>query len=213
MECGGYAAALQMRPSSTAWLAATTHLVAAAAMLFLLREGLPGFPDEQRIAFMTAHRAAWTVGWLLWQLAAISLMAFYAALAMRIGGVLSIAAMSAAAAALSIDIASEARYIGVLPDLRGAEFAALDRELEVLIGYAANGLYTVALLLLVIAGWRVFPMLARMLSLPVIVSGFALAVASLQHDARLEIITSAILFPLLTLWIVVVGAWLRKSES
>lgn len=202
-----------MRASSTAWFAAATHVVASAAMLLLLREGLPGFPEEQRIAYMAAHRTAWTIGWLSWQLAAISLMAFYAAVAMRVGGVLSIAAMCVAAAGLSIDIASEARYIGVLPELRGAAFASLDRELEVLIGYAANGLYTVAMMLLVFAGWRLLPRIALVLAAPVIASGFALAFASLQHDARLETITSAILFPLFTLWIVVIGVWLRRSES
>jgi len=202
-----------VRDSHFAWFAAATHIVAAAAMLLLLREGLPGAPDDQRIAWIASHRLSWTVGWLLWQLAAVSLMAFYAVVAMRVRGALAIAAMCTAAAGLSIDIASESRYIGILPDLRGAEFAALDRELEVLIGYAANGLYTVALILLVIAGWRILPRFALWLAGPVVASGFALAVASLLHDPRLETITSAILFPLFTLWIVVVGLWLRKNES
>jgi hypothetical protein len=130
-----------------------------------LREGLPGFPDEQRIAFMAAHRAAWTVGWRLWQLAAISLMAFYAALAMRIGGA-SRPSRATSACCRICAVRSSPHY----------------RELEVLIGCAANGLYTIALLLLVIAGWRVLPLFARMLTLPVILSGLALAIASLQHD-------------------------------
>ena len=82
-----------------------------------------------------------------------------------------------------------------------------------LIGYGANGLYTVALVLLVIAGWRVLPKLALALAGPVAASGFALALASLWHDARLETITSAILFPLFTLFIVVIALWLRKDES
>ena len=36
---------------------------------------------------------------------------------------------------------------------------------------------------------------------------------TLQHDPRLETITSAILFPLFTLWIVVIALWLRNEES
>lgn len=136
---------VRVRLSHAAWVAATTHILASFAMLLLLRRGLPGFTDEERLAYITSHRAAWVGGWLLWQIAAISLIAFYGALALRFRGVLSVAAIGVASAGLAIDFICETRYIGVLPELRGAAFTALDRELEVLIGYAANGLYTVAL--------------------------------------------------------------------
>lgn len=201
------------RDSHIAWLAAATHIVASAAMLFLLRLGLPGFPEEERLAYIASHRMAWLGGWFLWQIAAVSLIAFYAVLALRFRGVLSITAMGCAIAGLSIDIATEARYMGVLPELTGEEFARVDRELEVLIGYGANGLYTVALVLLVIAGWRVLPTLALALAGPVAAAGFALALASLAHSPRWETITSAILFPLFTLFIIVVGLWLRNESS
>jgi hypothetical protein len=201
------------RPSNAAWLAATAHIVASFAMLLLLWRGLPGFSDDERLAYIASHRMAWIGGWMLWQVAAISLIGFYGVLALRFRGILSIVAMGVATAGLAIDFICETRYIGVLPELRGAAFAALDRELEVLIGYAANGLYTVALVLLVIAGWRELPRVALALAGPVAASGFALALASLAHNARLETITAAVLFPLFTLWIFVVGYWLRKSES
>ena len=202
-----------MRPSHAAWVAAITHILASFAMLLLLRRGLPGFPDEERLAYIASHRAAWIGGWMLWQLAAISLIGFYGALALRFRGVLAVAAMGVASAGLAIDLICETRYIGVLPELRGAAFTALDRDLEVLIGYAANGLYTVALVLLVAAGWRELPRVARWLAPPVAACGFVLCAASLAHDPRLETVSSAILFPLFTLWIFVVGLWLRKSES
>ena len=196
-----------------AWFAAAAHFVAAAAMLLFLREGLPGFPEEQRLAYMNAHPAAWMGGWVLWHIAAISLIALYVALALRFRNVLSITAVSAATAGLALDIACEAKYIGILPQLRGDEFARLDRELEVLIGYAANGLYTAAFVMLVIAGWRVLPKLALVLAGPVAGSGIALALASLRHDPRLQTITSALLFISLIAWMVVVARWLRSAES
>jgi hypothetical protein len=198
--------------SRIAWLAAATHVVASLAMLLLLRGGLPGTSQAERLAYMHANQAAWVGGWIIWQIAALSLMAFYVVLAVRFRGVLSEVALIAAAAGLAIDIVSESRYMAVLPELRGEAFAALDRELEVLIGYGANGLYTVALVLLVIAGWGQLTWLARLLGVPVAVAGFALAAVSLLHDARLEMLTSATLFPLFTLWIVVLAFWLRKNE-
>ncbi len=182
-------------------------------MLLLLRRGLPGFPEEERLAYIAANRAAWMFGWFLWQVAAVSLIAFYATLALRFRGVLSITAMAVAAAGVSLDIACESRYMAVLPELRGEAFVVLDRELEVLIGYGANGLYTLALILLVVAGWRVLPKTALALAGPVTAAGVALALASLRGDPRLETITSAILFPLFTLWVIVVGVWLRKNGS
>ena len=201
------------RDAKVAWLAAVTHVIGAAAMLFLLRRGLPGFPEEERLAYMAAHRFAWLGGWLIWQVAAVSVVAFYGVLALRFRGVLSVTAMAVAAAAISIDFTCESRYMAVLPELRGEAFALLDRELEVQIGYAANGLYTLAFVLLVVAGWRVLPKSALALAGPVAASGFALALASLQGDARMETITSALLFPLFTLWIVMVGLWLRTTSS
>lgn len=202
-----------MRSSTIAWIAAATHVAAALGMLVLLRPGLPGFEEWERLAWMHGHRAAWLGGWMLWQLAALSLLAFYATLALRFRGALSVTAMCAAAAGVALDIACESRYMAVLPELTGDAFAALDRDLEVLIGYGANGLYTVALMLLVFAGWRELPKSALALSVPVILAGFALALASLAHSPRWETITSAVLFPLFTLWIVLVGLWLRRNES
>ena len=202
-----------VRDSHVAFIAAASHVVASFAMLLLLRRGLPGFPDDDRIAYMASHRAAWIGGWLVWQVAAVSLLAFYAVLALRFRGVLSVTAMVVAAGGIAIDFACEVRYMGVMPDMRGAEFSALDRELEVLIGYGANGLYTLAMVLLVVAGARLLPRSAVMLAGPVTACGVALAVASLTHDAGLETIASAILFPLFTVWLVMVGLWLRRSES
>lgn len=200
------------RDSTIAWLAAASHVVASAVMLFLLRPGLPGFPDDERLAYMATHRMAWLGGWFVWHITAILLIAFYAVLALRLRGVLSIVAVAVATAGLAIDMTCEAKYMGVLPGLTGDAFTALDRELEVLIGYAANGLYTVGFSLLVIAGWRVLPKTALALAGPVAASGFALSLASLQHNPRLETLTSAILFPTFTIWIAVVAVWLKKSE-
>jgi len=78
-------------------------------------------------------------------------------------------------------------------------------------GYAANGLYTLAFVLLVLAGWRTMPRLANALAPAIAVSGFALAVAALMQHALAEIVSSAILFPLFTLWTILIARWLRNA--
>jgi hypothetical protein len=197
--------------SRIAWLAVATHVVASAAMLLLLREGLPPASDAERIAFIATHRAGWTAGWLTWQLAVVSLVALYAVLARRLGGPLPLPALALGTAGAAIDIATNVRYIVVLPRLGGDAFALLDRELEAMTGYAANGLYTLAFVLFAIAGRCVMPRLANVLAVPVALSGFALAIGALLHDARTELVSSAILFPLFTLWTILIARWLRSE--
>jgi hypothetical protein len=199
------------RDSTIAWIAAAAHIVAAAAMLLLLRAGLPPAPDDERIAYITTHRIAWTNGWLTWQFAVITLIALYAVLARRFGGALPLAALAIGTAGASIDVATQMRFIVILPKLQGEAFALLDRELEAMTGYAANGLYTLAFVLFVVAGWREMPKLANALAAPIAVGGFALAIAALMHHALGEIVSSAILFPLFTLWTILIARWLRNA--
>jgi hypothetical protein len=199
------------RDSTIAWIAAAAHVVAAAAMLLLLRAGLPPAPDDERLAYITTHRIAWTSGWLTWQLAVITLIALYAVLARRFGGALPLAALAIGTAGASIDVATQMRFIVILPKLQGDAFALLDRELEAMTGYAANGLYTLAFVLFVVAGWREMPKLANALAAPIAVGGFALAIAALMHHALAEIVSSAILFPLFTIWTILIARWLRNA--
>jgi hypothetical protein len=74
------------RPTArVAYLAAALNAIAAVAMLLVLREGLPvpGASVDTRIEFINHHRALWNAGWLTWHLAALSLVALYAVLALR----------------------------------------------------------------------------------------------------------------------------------
>jgi len=200
-----------MRDSTIAWLASAAHVVAAAASLLLMRGALPPNADDARIAYIATHRFQWTVGWLSWQLAVLTLIALYAVLARRFGGSLPLAALAFGAAGAAIDVSTQMRFILTLPQLHGDAFALLDRELEALTGYAANGLYTLAFVLFVIAGWREMPRLANALAAPIAVSGFAFAIAAAMHHALAEIISSAILFPLFVLWTVLIARWLRNA--
>jgi hypothetical protein len=194
---------VRVRDANVAFFAAAAHLVAAAAMLLVLRHGLPPASADARLDYMQLHRGLWTLGWMSWQLAAISLIALYAVLALRFRGALSVAAMCLAAAGLSIDWVCETRYM----------LLSVDPEVDALIGYAANGLYTIALALLVVAGFDELPRRARVIAAPIVGSGLGLAVASLLGADETAIAASAILFPLLVVWLMMIGLWLRNERS
>jgi hypothetical protein len=99
-----------------AWLNAGTHAVASLGMVVLLRPGLPGpavlggaASRSRGVEWASAHLGLWTVGWLLWSLAAVSfaLLSIIAGLkrwpraevARRVGGWLAAAVIVAAAGA------------------------------------------------------------------------------------------------------------------
>lgn len=109
-----------------AWLRPGTELVRAA-------------PD--RIAYISRHPALWRAGWAVWIAAAISLVAFYAWWGSFLRrAAWAVVALGLAAAGLVCDLFAESLLLGWLPrDFeRVAPFATLCT------GAAANGLYTLA---------------------------------------------------------------------
>jgi hypothetical protein len=199
------------RDEAIAWAAAGTHVLSSAASLLLMRGGLPPFDDEARLAYIVAHRAAWTFGWMTWHLSVLTLISLFAVLALRLGDSLSWSALAIASVGAAIDLPTQVRYYVTIPEVRGEAFVLLDRELQAMTAYAANGLYTLAFLLVAIAGWRLLPALARVLAGPIAVAGFAFSIGALQHNVLVEIVSSALLFPLFILWTISVARWLRNA--
>jgi hypothetical protein len=196
--------------ATLAYVTAAVHIIAAVAMLVVLRYGLPGYSTEERLLFIHSHQAAWRGAWLLWHIAAMLVVALFVVLALRYR---AWAAIIVSLAAIAIDLTSEQQYMRVLPLLGGGAFVTLDRRLDVLIGGAANGGYTLALALIAIAGWRDLPPAIATMVFPIVTAGAALVVASLLHSALGATIASALLFPLFTIWMLMVGRWLYKRSA
>ena len=121
--------------------------------------------------------------WILWMAAAISLVGFYAWWAARVGRLLPVAI---AMIAIVCDFAGESIYIGWTP----AAGTALDRVAALLTGGAANGLYTLAGILLTIATPSI-P--ARGLAWMAWISGIALTVVTILNVQTGVMIASAAL--------------------
>jgi hypothetical protein len=199
-------------------LAAGLNLAAGLALLVLLRPGLPGPTTtvEARAEYVGANPVAWWLGWLVWHAAALALLAFYAGLAglwWRWGPIRCGLALLCAGAALAVDLAGQALYIGLPPWLGIAGFGLLETAAIILTGYVANGLYTLAGVLLVWAGAAVLPRGLVALSLPVWAAGAALSATSLAQWSAGQIGSAALLIPLLALWATLVGRWLQRRAS
>jgi len=159
------------------------HAIATLLMATLLAPGLTG---ADRLAYIAAHRASWTASWLVWQVAAITLVALYATF--------SRSAAIIGAVGACIDITSEWRYI-----LDGPS-----RTLDVAIGGFANGFYSLGLLVLLLTR-RDLPRVLRWLGAFVVIVGFALSAGSFIGNQQVEIAATAILFPSFIVWAFLAG--------
>ena len=204
-----------------AYAAAVLNLIAPLATLTLLRSGmpLPGNTLADRMAYVSSHTGAWRAGWLVWHAAAIALLVFYLALALRWWTRAPLRcglALLCAGAGMAVDLGAQAVYIGVAPALEGGAYAVVERAAIVLTGYFGNGMYTLAGVLLVWAGATELPRRLVLLSAPVWAAGAALSAASLLDSATGQFWSTAVLLPALALWSVLTGRWLageRRATS
>lgn len=201
-----------------AYVAALLNLLAAIAMWFWLKPGLP-LPHSllaDRMGHVAAHPAWWILGWGLWHLAALSLVALYVGLAGQWAGrspILCGLALMVSAAGLCADLGAETFYMGLAADLGAQDFSRLERVVGLLTGYLGNGLYTMGGLLLTIAGWRQLPVSLQTMALVVWGAGGVLSGATLFESAAVQFWSTAILMPSVVLWCAGIGRWLERPSS
>jgi hypothetical protein len=187
-------------------------------MALALRAGLPipSNPFADRIAFVREHATLWRAGWFSWHAASVGLVLLVLVLASRFRGHAPVRAALAgvlAVAGLAADLAAEAIEMGVAPAVEPRDFLLLESIAGVLTGYLANGLYTVAGILVTWAGARELPRAVLALGVPVWGAGLWLSAATLARSASGQLWSTAVLMPLFVLWAALVGRWLKRSGS
>jgi hypothetical protein len=189
---------------------AVTNLAGIVAMAAVLRFGTEIVPlPADRIAYITAHPLLWRAGWCVWIVAGTSLVAFYA----WWGGFLEqprwgAAAVAIAAVGLSCDFAGESILIAWLP----RDYESLARAATLLSGAAANGLYTLAGIVLTIATPSLRGLL-RALTWAVWLAGAAVTASALAGLPRGIAISTATLFAMFCPWVLLVGRALVSKRS
>jgi hypothetical protein len=198
-----------------AFLTAAANALAGLAMLFVLRMGLPPEGLSVRSAFILSHRVAWRLEWLSWNVAAITLLALFLALASRWrkeAPFLCGLAIVVAAAGLAADLGAE----GLLAGFTGStlhDLSLVQSEALLLTGYVGNGLYTVAGILLTAAGRKELPKGLLGLAGLVWVTGLWLSAATLLGSSTGEAVSTAILMASFVLWAALLGRWFGSLES
>jgi hypothetical protein len=180
---------------------AALNALAAVALLIALRPGTEAVADPAaRAAYIAAHPILWRGGWLIWMAAAVSLLGFYAWWGARVERPgWATAAFVVAAAGLVCDLFAESLYIGWFPE----RLVALQRPCALLTSGAANGLYTLAGIVLTRAspwlrGW------ARGWAWGAWAAGLALSAAAALGSAAGMAASGALLMALFCPW----AAWM-----
>lgn len=141
-----------------AWINVATHLAGLAFAAAAIRPGTPAAPAVERAAYLAAQPLGWTLGWAMWMACALALVAFLAVIAAIRPSVAAQVAVALAAAGAAVDLMCDAVYITLLPDLAAAGptplFLAAERTLAVAGQVAANGLYSIAVLLVTLEAAR-----------------------------------------------------------
>lgn len=138
---------------------ALLNAAAGVAMLALLRPGMEVVPDAAaRAAYIAGHPVAWRTGWALWIGAAICLAGFYAWWGSRLGRPRpATGAFLIVLAGVACDLLAESLYIGWLP----TDLESVAPIGTLLTGGAANGLYTIAGILLTLSTPSLSPWMKR----------------------------------------------------
>lgn len=140
-----------------AWFNIGVHVLGLVLAVIGLRPGTPLVLLEERLAYLSRAPVLWSIGWGTWAVCALALLAFLWVVhaSLQSSSSASLLAVVLAGAGVAIDVSCEAVYITVLPGLAASTdarlFLAAERALGAAGAIGANGLYSVAVLVMTLA--------------------------------------------------------------
>jgi small multidrug resistance pump len=222
------------------WLCVGIHAAAVLMLVTLLRQGTQiAISVSARAEYIASHPVSWAFGWSTWMAAAASLVGFYAWWGCRLPtelthatrgsrrststAVLGVAAVVITAIGMVFDFSGEGSGIFRMPDQASAVlqrdangnwnsngFDRVEHDFRLCSAGVANGLYTIAGVILTMAtrnlsGWIKGLMWATW------AAGAVMTVAAFFNWVVALIASTAILFPLLFVWMIWMGARWRPA--
>jgi len=187
---------------TAAWTNVGLHVVGLVLAAATMKPGTPAAPLLERIRYLAARPAGWTVGWLVWVLCALALVAFMLLLARTHPSPFATAAATLALVGAVIDVTCDVTYILALPAWAAGDvsrFLVRERHLGTASLTGANGLYSLAVLVATL-GLPASATLTRGLGVLTFVAGLVLAGAGLTGDPRHVMVGTALTIPFFLAW-------------
>jgi hypothetical protein len=185
---------------------AIANLAAVVVLALVLAPGTTLVPSvDERVRYIGEHLVAWRVGWMVWMVAAVTLVWFYVWWRVRVNG--PHVALFVVLAGIVADWTAELALI-----IAGADgHAAVAPAAFFLTGAVANGLYTVAGIMLTLAT-RLRP-IARAYAVLMWAAGAFLSIGAAIDLPFITVLATAGLFGLFIPWCVWLGRRLRGGSA
>lgn len=203
---------------TAATLSIVLHLGGLVMAVASLRQGSPLAPLEQRLAYLGRHPLGWSLGWAAWMLCALALVWFLAAVrphAVEHAPAASAAVILAAAGA-AVDLFCDVLQMLVLPQLAAAGpasvpvFLAFERAAGAGGLIVANGLYSLAILLMALSLRQRLPPLAFGLGVATFLAGMLMVVAGFTADSLQIQVGTGATFAAFLAWVATVTLGLLR---
>lgn len=164
------------------WANIVLHLVGLVLAAVLMRPGTPMVPLPDRQAYLGGSPFGWTLGWVTWAVCAILLLAWLALVAARFAlpPAATALALALCASGLAVDLTCDTLWIALVPGLaaRAAPaFVPVERALTLGGVVVANGLYSLAVLVVTLALPASTGRLVRLTGLASVCAGLVMAAA------------------------------------
>jgi hypothetical protein len=197
-----------------AWANVALHGAGLIVAWFAMQPGSVAAPLSERLAYLAGRPVGWSLGWGIWMLCTLLLVAFMTVLRRRLPdpGAVAQLAVVLTAAGMAVDLLCDVIQIQVLPAAAGAGpdlFLAFERLAFTGGLTVANGLYTAGVLLMNLRLRGLVGSPALLAGWSTAVAGFALAAAGLVPSTILLQISTGTTIVSYSLWTVLVARDLR----
>ena len=215
VPASGEEAARAQRVNVLAIVTVALHALGLALAAIGMRPGTDLVPHAERMAYLASAPLGWSLGWGVWMLCAFSLVAFLFFVARATGDPpLQRLAMMLAVAGLGADLICDTIHIRVTPALAAANdprlLIALDALATTVGAVVANGLYSIAILLVSACLWRRGATLVMQLGLAVFAFGMLMVVAGFDAvPSHLELATGPAI-ALFSAWALAVARFISR---
>ena len=208
------------------WICAGMHALALGVMALVLQPGtLVVASVTERGRYVSEAATAWSVGWGIWMLTAMSLVGFYAWWGSRLPArSAALVGVLLAACGMVFDLIGEGFMVFALverahtlasshhvsqPDTAGYEH--LERTITLLTAGASNLFYTLGGIVLTLATLNL-PRWVRALMWTTWIAGLAMTVSGVANHVGGMVATTVVLFPLLIVWTIWMGVRMANVE-
>ena len=197
-----------------AWANVVLHVAGLIVAWFAMQPGSVVVPLTERMAYLAGRPAGWSLGWGIWMLCTLLLVAFMIALRQRLSDSSTMAqlALLLTATGMAVDLLCDVIQIQVLPAAAAAGpdlFLAFERLAFTGGLTVANGLYTAGVLLMNLRLRGLVGSPALLAGWATAAAGFALAAAGLVPSPTLLQISTGTTIVSYSLWTVLVARDLR----